>query len=343
MGLQDLSGAVRPDSGPMLHYKGAAVATVSAARTLTFQSSPVQKLTFSGGNQDVNLPAASTALDGAFFWIYNVGTSNSGVVKTSGGSTLATLAPKDFGLFEVSSGEFVAAVLSQPGTSIATGAITATTVTATGAISGASVAATGAVTGASATISGALAAGATTITGAMTTTDGVVGGTARKTGGLAANIVASGTLGPTGGTAETALATYTIPANTIKAGTLIKVTAGIMATAETGATTCTLRCRLGGVSGTLIVGTAAFDLNSADNVQMTASIVGRAAPGAAASVATQGKFEGKMANTVTQVYLVNAPANFATNGVLDLVLTGQMSASDANAIACTIFAVEVIG
>lgn len=191
--------------------------------------------------------------------------------------------------------------------------------------------------------SGSISAAGAAFTGAVTTTDGVSSGTARKVGGLASNLIASGTLGPTGGTAETALATYTIPANTIKAGTLIKVTAGVIATAETGTTTCTLRCRLGGVSGTLIVGTAAFDLNSADNVQLTASVVGRAAPGAAASVATQGRFEGKMANTGTQVYLVNAPANFATNGALDLVLTGQMSASDANAIACTIFAVEVSG
>lgn len=321
MGLEDLNGPLRSVGGQVLDWKGATVATKSAAYTLTMDSAPMQKLTFSGGNQDVNLFAVSTNLDGAGFWIWNAGASNSGVVKTSGGSTLATLAPGDMGFFQVTAGAFIAALLIQPGTSITTGAISAT----------------------SAVISGALSAGATTLTGATTTTDGVTSGTARKVGGLAANIVASGTLGPTGGTAETALATYTMVAGTIKAGTRIRVTAAIMATAETGATTCTLRLRIGGVSGTLIVGTAAFDLNSADNVQLDATIVGRAAPGAAASVATAGSFQGKMANTGTQVYLVNAPANFATNGSLDLVLTGQMSASDANAIACTIFAVEVLG
>ena len=41
--------------------------------------------------------------------------------------------------------------------------------------------------------------------------------------------------------------------------------------------------------------------------------------------------------------VVLAPANYATNGALTLALTGQMSASDANAVASDQFVVEVIG
>ena len=127
MGIEDLNGALRSNGGPIFHFKGVTVATKSAAYTLTFSSPVVQKLTFSGGNQDVNLPGVSAAQDGGHFWIYNAGASNSGVVKTAGGSTLATLAPGDFGCFEVTGGAFVAAILSQPGTSVTTGALSATT------------------------------------------------------------------------------------------------------------------------------------------------------------------------------------------------------------------------
>ena len=182
-----------------------------------------------------------------------------------------------------------------------------------------------------------------TVQGALTTTDGVSAGTVRKVGGLAYNAVASGTLGPTGGTAETALQTYTVPANTIKQGTRLRITATVMATAETGTTTLTLRVRLGGVSGTLLVTTPAFDLGSTDMVSVDATAIGRAAPGAAASVATQGTIAGKMAGTTSTYIVVNAPANYATNGALDVVLTGQFSASDANAVASTIFSVVVEG
>ena len=134
MGLEDLGGALRPQTGPMLHFKGVAVATVSAARSLTYSSSQIQKLTVSGGNQDVNLPAASAAQEGAYFLIYNAGASNSALVKTSVPTTLATLAPGDVGWFEVSGGQFVAAALWQGGTSITTGALTATSAVITGTL-----------------------------------------------------------------------------------------------------------------------------------------------------------------------------------------------------------------
>lgn len=178
------------------------------------------------------------------------------------------------------------------------------------------------------------------LTGRVTTTDGVASGTARVVGGLAYAATAAGTLGPTGGTAETTLQSYAIPANTMKAGTVLRVRATIRATAETGATTFTGKLKIG---STPIVTVGPFDLGASDIIRLDMEITSRAAPGASAAVVVTGLATGTAAGSAVNNAIVLAPANYATNGALTLALTGQFSASDANAVASDQFLVWADG
>lgn len=87
----------------------------------------------------------------------------------------------------------------------------------------------------------------------LTTTDGVTAGTARIIGGKVFSSV--GVSGAVAAQAETIYATnqYTIPANTLKAGTVIKVRA--VGTIGTANGTFEVRGRLGGVAGVLVFDT----------------------------------------------------------------------------------------
>lgn len=190
------------------------------------------------------------------------------------------------------------------------------------------------------TLTGALTAVGITSTGAVTTTDGVASGVARKVGGTASVAVASTTLGPTGGTAENTIGTYTILANTFKAGTLARLFAAVRCTAETGATTCTFRLKLG---GTTLFTSAAVDLAAGDVFNFDMNIVSRAAPSASSALVVAGSLTAVGASTDVSKAIALAAANYATNGALALVLTAQMSASDANAISCDMYNVELVG
>jgi hypothetical protein len=177
-------------------------------------------------------------------------------------------------------------------------------------------------------------------TGALTTTDAVGSGVARKIGGTASVAVASTTLGPTGGTAENTIGTYTILANTFKAGTLAELFASVRCTAQTGATTCTFRLKLG---GTTLFTSAAVDLAAGDVFNFAMNIVSRAAPSASSSLVVAGDLTAIGASTDISKAISLAPANYATDGALALVLTAQMSASDANAISCDMYNVKLTG
>ena len=155
---------------------------------------------------------------------------------------------------------------------------------------------------------------------------------------LAYAAVAAGTLGPTGGTAETTLQSYELAANTIKAGTVVRVRATIRATAQTSTTTLTVKLKLG---STAIVTISAFDMGASDIIRLDMEITGRAAPGATAAVVVTGLATGTAAGSAVNNAIVLAPANYATNGALTLALTGQFSASDANAVASDQFVVWI--
>jgi hypothetical protein len=179
---------------------------------------------------------------------------------------------------------------------------------------------------------------------AITTTDGVVGGTARAVGGRAAVITAAGT-SHTASTDEAVLASYSIPANTIKAGTVVKCRFHARVTADNGGTTLTGRLRIGAttLTGTELIASSAVDTSSGHVFIGEFTLIGRAAPGAAAAVVGVGSFQQPGAAGGALVTAKLDTTNFATNGALLLELTADWSAADANAVQAEIFVVEVIG
>jgi len=177
---------------------------------------------------------------------------------------------------------------------------------------------------------------------ALTTTDGVASGPTRRIGGRIQEATAAGTA-LTNSTAETALATYTIPANTFKAGTRLKIRAVAVVSANVSTTTLTCRLRLGGVSGTVLIQTSAVDTSVGSIVVMDFDIVSRAAPSASSALCGSGWYNDPGAAGSALKMAALAATNFATNGALDLVMTGQWSAADGNTVACEIQSVDVVG
>lgn len=100
--------------------------------------------------------------------------------------------------------------------------------------------------------------------GRVTTTDGVTSGTARVVGGLAySNTAASAAITATA--TETLFSTqYSIPANTLKAGTLVKIRFQGIATATNSSDTLAIKLYIGGLSGTLLLTVAATDATNND-------------------------------------------------------------------------------
>lgn len=294
--------------------------TVSTA--LDGMSAQFHQLTPSGANRNFILPDPSEGLVGCFFIVGNDAASGGysvpvrGKTLTAGGtlssvSTIGTLAP---GMMALSVCYWDGTYWRWSYKSFSPAA--------------------------DLTLAGTLSAVAAAFTGRVTTTDGVGSGTARVVGGVASVATTAGTLGPTGGTAETTLQSYTIPANTLKAGTVLRVVATTRCTAETGTTTFTGKLKLG---STALVTMGAFDLAAGDYQRIELEIVSRAAPSGSAAVVVTGTALGLAAGAAVSNAIVLAPANYATNGALVLALTGQMSASDANAVASDQFVVEVIG
>lgn len=72
---------------------GANVETISATKTLTTADPQFQRLNGGVANRNVDLPAPHADNIGGFFFIYNSGATNNLAVRTSAGSTLATLLP----------------------------------------------------------------------------------------------------------------------------------------------------------------------------------------------------------------------------------------------------------
>lgn len=101
------------------------------------------------------------------------------------------------------------------------------------------------------------AGGTVAVTDRMTVTDGVASGTARVVGGRAfTNVVASTAVAST--SAETAFdQSYTIPANTLKANSLIRVKYWGLQTTEVGTDTLRIRAYIGGTGGTMVADSVA--------------------------------------------------------------------------------------
>lgn len=178
----------------------------------------------------------------------------------------------------------------------------------------------------------------------ITTTDGVSGGPTRIIGGRASVLTANGTA-HTNSTDETVLASYVIPASTIKSGTVVKVKFAARVTADAGATTLTGRLRFGTttLTGTELIVTSAVDTATNHLFVGEYTLIGRAAPGAAAAVVGTGIYSNPGAAGSAMLSASLASTNFATNGALRLELTADWSAADANSVTAEVFVVEIVG
>jgi len=127
-----------------------------------------------------------------------------------------------------------------------------------------------------------------------------------------------------GGDVETIfnLGSYTIPASTITAGTMVHLRAVIRVTDGTSAATLQARCRLGGVAGTVLAATTAVNVATGNRGVLDVWLNGHAVPGVAAEIAwTSTVTDFGAAGTPTLIDAASR-ANFATSGALVLCVTG---------------------
>lgn len=142
-------------------------------------------------------------------------------------------------------------------------------------------------------------------------------------------------------TTETTIGSHTLPANTIKAGTKVRVRGSLRVIGVNATPTIVLKLKLG---GTAYITSASLSVIANDQVVFDVVITGRAAPGASASVAIEGVTYATQSGTPAAVPKVIAPANYATNGALAVAATIQWSAAHAsNQLTCDSFSVDVIG
>jgi hypothetical protein len=162
-------------------------------------------------------------------------------------------------------------------------------------------------------------------------------------GGQIGTLTATGT--PlTNSVAETVLTAVAVPAGKLSRGSRVRISYKARVTANNGATTLTVRLRMGPTTlvGTILATTAAVDTNVGNIVCGEFMFTARAASSAATPVEGWG-FHCEPAAPggafITDSFDV---ANFITNGVLFIELTGQWSAADANSVQAEDFHVELI-
>lgn len=279
--------------------------------TLSGSEASFIQATASGANRDLILPSvAGNQAFGRYRVIYNAGASNNVVVKKPAGTTMITLAPGD-------------AVI----------------------VKGAKINSTNdwhIALPVSSTFTGAIAAVAATFTGRVTTTDGVTSGDARIVGGVVHAKQTTTTV--TNTTTETAIGSHSVPANTIKAGTTVRVRGSFKCTGNAGGHTATLRIKLGAVE---LLNTSALNTVANDVCEFEAIVSGRAAPGASVALASLARASYQQGGTLSSAAAVKDAATYtgqATNGALTAQATIQWSAASASdIITCDQFTVEVIG
>jgi hypothetical protein len=162
-------------------------------------------------------------------------------------------------------------------------------------------------------------------------------------GGQIGTLTATGT--PlTNSVAETVLTAVAVPAGKLSRGSRVRISYKARVTANNGATTLTVRLRMGPTTlvGTILATTAAVDTNVGNIVCGEFMFTARAASSAATPVEGWG-FHCEPAAPggafITDSFDV---ANFITNGVLFIELTGQWSAADANSVQAEDFHVELV-
>ena len=179
-------------------------------------------------------------------------------------------------------------------------------------------------------------------TGALTTTDGVASGTARKVGGGAFAQVAASTA-ITGATeTDTAFSqSYTVPANTLKAGTRIRVRAQGIHTATTGTEDHTIALKLGSIT---IASKAAVDPADNDLFYFDAEIVCRTAGGSGTLVACGSLAVGASgAGALVGFLLASTTIDTTAANILGVYIDRQATATDGDSARLDVLTVDVIG
>lgn len=177
------------------------------------------------------------------------------------------------------------------------------------------------------------ASGAVTVNNTLTTTDGVASGTARKVGGIVLNGVAAAdvvTAVTSNGAFVSHATTYAMPANSMKAGSVLKGRAVISVNDATGVLTLSTQVRLG---GTVVAVTTAVDPGAVtDHHIIDFEITARAAPGAASSLIFTGQWLTNTGGTMASGSQFTI-GNLATNGALTLDVQTKWSATGASTSA----------
>ena len=174
----------------------------------------------------------------------------------------------------------------------------------------------------------------TTVSTRLSTTDGVASGTVKVVGGRAYNKT-------TATDAVTAVAsnnahvdfasTYSIPADTLKLGSLAKIRGSVLVTDASGTDTLEIKLYIG---GTTLVTTTAFDPDAAnDFVSFEFDLVSRAAAGAAAAHVGRGRWVTSDGGTLVHGAAILGSTNLATNGALIVKASAKWSSNTASTSA----------
>lgn len=164
--------------------------------------------------------------------------------------------------------------------------------------------------------------------GRLTTTDGVTAGTARVVGGRAFASVADSTPINQAGAGYVAFdISYSIPQNTLKAGSMLRIRAVVrISTVLNAAATAQARIRLGGTQ--LITTLASTGSAAGTRATLEAWVTARTAPGGI--VECSGTGTGIWTDTpgsISSFPTANAVPTFATNGALVVDVAAQTSAA----------------
>jgi hypothetical protein len=145
-------------------------------------------------------------------------------------------------------------------------------------------------------------------------------------------------------TTETALASYTIPADTLKAGTVVKVRYQGIATATNSSDTLTIKLYLGGLSGTALLTGTATDVANNNIFAGEAMIVIRTAgaSGTFVSVGTHTEVPAASGTAVHDVTEIVASTAIDTTATVAVAVGADWSvASASNSCRMDIFVVEI--
>ncbi len=184
--------------------------------------------------------------------------------------------------------------------------------------------------------------GVLAVTDRITTTDAVSSGTARVVGGLAySNAAASTAVSATTTAAQAYDVSYTIPANTLKAGTVVKVRAQGRATTTTSTDGVAYTLYIGGTGGTALISAGNTDAVDAHTFQMECTLVQRTVGTTGAYVST-GTYKVSSAEGTMTVKddITSATLNNASNQALVVASTWNVS-NTTNSTILDILTVEI--